>query len=217
LIDRAMFIELLDLLRCPRGHEESWLVLAAQRTDDRDVMEGVLGCPVCQAEYPIVEGIARFVDAPVDTAALAPNEEDTFRLAATLDLTGSRGYAILVGAWGSHAPVLLRIVDVPLMLVNPPAGVEIGQGISGLTIEQNWTSLPLARGSSRAIALDDAATPTELASAVATLKPGGRILAPVSLALPDGVTKLASDERHWVAEATRTAMPSGVVSLTRHK
>jgi len=45
-----MFSELVDVLRCPRPHEESWLVLAAHRLDGRDIMAGVLGCPVCHAD-----------------------------------------------------------------------------------------------------------------------------------------------------------------------
>src|SRR3954462_15554710 len=55
-----MFVEIVDALRCPRAHEESWLVLAAQRTEDRHVLEGTLGCPVCHATYPIHGGIAEF-------------------------------------------------------------------------------------------------------------------------------------------------------------
>ena len=52
-----MFIELVDALRCPRPHEESWLVLAASRLEARHVLEGTLGCPVCHAQYPIRDGI----------------------------------------------------------------------------------------------------------------------------------------------------------------
>ena len=52
-----MFIELVDALRCPRTHEESWLVLAASRIEARHIQEGALGCPVCRAEYPIRDGI----------------------------------------------------------------------------------------------------------------------------------------------------------------
>jgi len=52
-----VFIELVDALRCPRAHEESWLVLAMSRIEGRHIQEGALGCPVCHAEYPIHEGI----------------------------------------------------------------------------------------------------------------------------------------------------------------
>ena len=41
-----MFIELIDTLRCPTPHDESWLVLAADRMAARHVVEGTVGCPV---------------------------------------------------------------------------------------------------------------------------------------------------------------------------
>jgi uncharacterized protein YbaR (Trm112 family) len=211
-----MFIELLDLLRCPNDHEESSLVLAARQTEGRDVTEGVLGCPVCQAEYPITAGVARFdVGAPATTPSVPPDENAAVRLAATLDLTGHRGYAILVGTWGNHAPLVRDLTDVPLMLVNPPADVEMGAGLSGLTIGSHWTSLPLATARARAVALDDTIMPTQLASVLATVSPGGRILAPVSLPLPNGVTELARDGEHWIAERAQTPIASGIISLGR--
>ena len=40
-----MFVELVDLLRCPHAHEDSWLVAAADETADRHIVHGSLGCP----------------------------------------------------------------------------------------------------------------------------------------------------------------------------
>src|SRR5690348_2618664 len=115
-----MFIELIDVLRCPNAHEESWLVLASRRIDGRDVMEGVLGCPVCASEFPITDGVVRFArDARRDAAPEQPSEAEALRLAALLDLATPRGYAIIVGALGSSAPTLRALTDVPLLLVNP--------------------------------------------------------------------------------------------------
>ena len=45
-----MFIELVDALRCPVAHAESWLVAAAIRMEARHIVDGTLGCPVCSAE-----------------------------------------------------------------------------------------------------------------------------------------------------------------------
>lgn len=210
-----MFIELLDQLRCPRPHEDSWLVLAAGRTEGRDVYEGVLGCPVCKAEYSIVDGLVRFAEVPLAKPLPAPNEHEALRLAAALDLTSPQGYVILVGAWGNHATALHAMSDAQLMLVNPPAGLAMGWGLSGLTMRADWIRLPLASASARAIALDDAAMPSQLDGALDTLGAGGRLVAPASLRLPDIVTELARDERHWVAERTSSGRSSGIVSLTR--
>jgi len=213
-----MFIELIDVLRCPNAHEESWLVLASRRIDGRDVMEGVLGCPVCAAEYPITEGIVRFAhESRDDAVAVSPSEEEALRLAALLDLVTPRSYALLTATLGMHAPSLRALTDVPLLLVNPPPGIEMGNGLSALTIDSDWTTLPLAPSSASAIALDDATTPPQLRAAVHVVRPSGRILAPTALALPDGVSELARDDRQWLAERRPAPRESGIIPLERRK
>ena len=89
-----MFIELIDVLRCPNPHEESWLVLASRRIDGRDVMEGVLGCPVCAAEVPSADGVGRFAAESRSIARQrAATEGEALRLAALLDLASSRAHS----------------------------------------------------------------------------------------------------------------------------
>jgi uncharacterized protein YbaR (Trm112 family) len=210
-----MFIELVEMLRCPNRHEETWLVLAADRTDGRDIMEGTLGCPICHAEYSIVAGVARFGEAAT-TRTSRPDESESLRLTALLDLSDARGYAILVGETGSHARGMRELTDVQLLLVDPPAGVDMGKGLSGLTTNAA-SLLPLAGASARAIALDDGATPAMLDAALPVLAPGGRLLAPVRLPLPDGVSEIVRDGRHWLAERLRTAVASGIVSIDRRR
>ena len=210
-----MFIELVDMLRCPNRHEETWLVLAADRTDGRDVMDGTLGCPICQAEYPIVAGIARFGAAPA-TRTSPPDESESLRLAALLDLKDGRGYAILVGETGNHAPRMRDLTDAQLLLVDPPADIEMGNGLSGIT-RPSTHALPLAEGSARAIALDDTATEESLIVALDVVAPGGRLLAPITLPLPEHTTELARDDRNWLAERAREPRASGIVSIDRRR
>lgn len=212
-----MFIELAEILRCPKAHEESWLVLAADRVEGRDAIEGTLGCPVCKTEFAIRNGIAQFAGPPHLTSQASIDAGEVMRLAALLDLTDSRGYAILVGGAGALAEALRDVSDVQLLLINPPAAIDMGGGISGLTIRDDWSTLPLAAGTARAIALDDAATPAQLDAALAVVKFGGRVVAPRALAVPGGVTELARDDRHWVAERTQTPISSGIISLERRK
>ena len=210
-----MFIELVDVLRCPNLHAETWLVLAAEVMEDRDVVSGTLGCPICHAEFRITDGVARFGETPVGVGATdPPDENEALRLAALLDLGDSRGYAILLGDVGRHAPLLRATTDVQLMLVDPPPTVAMGFGISGLTLPATRT-LPLAAGSARAVAVDENATPELLLNAVPVLAPGGRLLSPVRLALPNGVRELARDDRQWLAE--RAGASSGIVGLTRRR
>ena len=210
-----MFIELVDVLRCPNSHAETWLVLAAEVMEDRDVVSGTLGCPICRAEFQITDGVARFGDVPPSVRGNEPpDENEALRLAALLDLGDSRGYAILVGDVGRHAPLLRATTDVQLMLVDPPRSVTMGFGLSGLTTPASGT-LPLAAASARAVALDEGATSELLASALKVLAPAGRLLAPVRLELPDGVAQLARDDRQWLAE--RADASSGIVGLTRRR
>ena len=55
-----MFIELIDLLRCTKPHDETWLVAAFNTVSNRFVQEGKLGCPTCSAEYWIRDGVGDF-------------------------------------------------------------------------------------------------------------------------------------------------------------
>jgi len=213
-----MFIELVDVLRCPNAHEETWLVLAAHRMKDRDVTDGTLGCPVCKAEFPIRDGIARFDQSNGRrTQPFEPDESEALRIAALLSLTDPRGYAILAGEAGSQAPRLRELTDVQLLLIDPPADVAMGRGISGLTANKALPMLPLAHDSARAIAFDDSVTANELEARLPVVSVGGRILAPVGLPLPAGVTELARDERHWLAERTLTLRPSRVIAIEHRR
>ncbi|HTK48794.1 MAG TPA: hypothetical protein VL328_12535 [Gemmatimonadaceae bacterium] len=206
-----MFIELVDALRCPRPHEESWLVLSATRLEARHVREGTLGCPVCHAEYPIEGGVADF--RVKERATLAPSEAmpelpEAEELAAMLGLTDPLGFVVLVGAWARRADALLDLLDAPpLLLVDPPADVPIGPGLSGLRAD---AALPVAVGAARGVAVDDAEA-ARVESAARTTRAGGRLVAPVHAALPAGVRELARDARVWVAE--REATPSAPITL----
>ena len=213
-----MFIELVDILRCPNRHEESWLVLATSRIDGRDVIEGVLGCPVCKSEFPITGGVARFDQGnPRLTRSTAADENEAVRLAALLNLTDASGYAILAGETASHAEQMRDLTDVPLLLVDPPSGIEMRGGLSGLTTDASSFALPLAAGSARAMALDDSTTPQALEARLPALSTGGRILAPATLPLPEGVAVLARDGRQWLGERANAARSSGIVSINRRK
>lgn len=209
-----MFIEMVEALRCPHPHDESGLVAAADRMDGRNIMEGVLGCPVCKAQFRIAEGVADLRVAPGPPSAAAPaaarDPEQAIRLAAFLDLSDGRGYAVLVGAWTVHAPAIQAMSETHLLLVNRLAGVPIGAGTSGLLVDAR---LSVAAGSARGLAVDRHVDADWLASALAGVQAGGRVVAPATMPLPGGVTELVRDGAVWVAE--RTPEPSGLVALVR--
>jgi uncharacterized protein YbaR (Trm112 family) len=212
-----VFIELIDDLRCPRPHEETWLVASAERAVERDIVEGTLGCPICHAEYPIRDGVVWFSDpsAPtgVSAAPASPADADlAMRVAAFLDLSEARGFALLTGAWAGAAPLLRGVVPTHLVVLNPATAVDTGGGIS---IVQATRGIPLADASCRGVALDDRhATAEFTAAAVRALMPHGRLIAPASTPPPSGITELARDDRLWVAERAPTT-PQLVTLRTR--
>jgi uncharacterized protein YbaR (Trm112 family) len=210
-----MFIELVDALRCPIAHEESWLVVSATSLEARHIREGLLGCPICHAEYPVRDGIADLRKAGEigDTAAASPRSElasmpPAEHLAAMMNLADPLGFAVLSGRWGERAEELLDLVDgPPFLLVDPPSRVLMRPGLSGI---RAGLPLPLATGAARAVAVDSIES-ARLTSAADATRVGGRIVAPVGAPLPAGLRELARDDAVWVAE--REARASSLVTL----
>jgi uncharacterized protein YbaR (Trm112 family) len=209
-----MFIELVDTLRCPRPHEESWLVATADRMEARHVLEGTLGCPVCRAEFPVRAGIVDLaLGSPLRPPAPAGRDsERAMRLAAFLGLDDGQGFAVLLGAWGTDASSLRELVDCPLLLVDPPADVVAEPGLS---IIRTSGAVPLAAGAARGVAIDAgdqrALQAARARSAVQVARVAGRVVGPASMPLPEGVRELARDGEVWVAE--REPAPSSLVTL----
>lgn len=200
-----MFTPLVDILRCPNSHDETWLVASIDRSEDRDIREGTLGCPVCLAEYPIREGVVRFAEG-VSPPPATQREDDAVRLAAALDLTDGRMTAVLQGVWGALAPIVRGMSPAQLLLVNPPLGIASGDGVSIVQA----TTAPLARGSADAVAFDASASEAMVESLVASLKGGGRMLGPAAASLPDGLTELVRDDDVWVAQLAPGSMSSPI-------
>ncbi len=125
-----MFIELTDHLRCPADHDEAFLVLIPETVAGRDVVKGVLGCPICNREYPVTAGIAHF--GPEAASATAPAvggaTPDAQAMLSFLSLEGPGGYVTLVGRAAGLASGLRELLSgVHLVVVNPdvaPAGVS---------------------------------------------------------------------------------------------
>src|SRR5439155_14185766 len=125
-----MFIELIDALRCPADHPPSTHVAAFDRIEDRDVIAGMLGCPVCGSEFQIRGGELWMATTamPAPTTRAKHPGEDALRLAASLDLRSESGFAILRGAWCALADPLLGISPTHLVLLDPPLDTRAGLG-----------------------------------------------------------------------------------------
>jgi hypothetical protein len=205
-----MFLPLIDRLRCLNAHEDTWLVASIDRVDERDVLEGTLGCPICSAEYRIRDGVVWFGEAPA-AAAQAPSSAEALRLAAALDLTDAHMTAILQGSWGAHASVLRGLSPAQMLLVNPPDGVTSGDGISIVRAPV----APVAAGWAAAAALDHGAGDSMTNSIRTSLRPGARLLAPASAAIPAGFSELARDADVWVAQLDAAAVAGAPIAISR--
>jgi hypothetical protein len=206
-----MFIPLVDVLRCVRPHEDTWLVASIDRAEDRDIIEGTLGCPSCLAEYPIRSGVVEFDAGVARPAYRQPSEHDVVRLAAALDLVDPRMTAVLHGSWGAYAPLIRGLSPVPLLLVNPPEGIASGDGVS---IVLSATA-PLAAASVNAVAVDADAGGAMIASLARALRGGGRMVGSIAMALPVEMVEITRDDDLWVARVDATMTVSAPILPTR--
>ena len=211
-----MFIELLDLLRCINAHEETWLVASLKAISNRFVLDGTLGCPVCQAEYPIRKGIADFrrageSDQPsIESPAPRENREElATRIGAFLNATEPGATLVLGGSWAEAAQELSVMTDTRVLALNPSKRVEESETVGLIRVS---SEIPLAPGSVLGVALDSSVPAEIISSALKVVRPGGRIVGSVELQPPGVLAVLARDERYWVAEK-----PEEMVPLQRSK
>lgn len=196
-----MFIELIDLLRCTRLHEDSWLVATFYEMRDRKIIEGLLSCPVCRARYTITSGTAYFdVEPPASIEAEVETEADAIRVAAYLNLV-EPGVVVLHGEWGGAAGGLASLGNTVIVLNSDASDERVSR------VESSG-GLPVARESIDGIALG-AAGDELVRSAALAVKNGARMVAPVSAKIPDALSQLARDDRCWVAvkEGTKVSAP----------
>ena len=211
-----MFIEMIDLLRCVNDHQDSWLVASFRSITNRMVVEGTLGCPICHAEYEIVNGVADFTrgeaspSLDVERAVAAHEREDhATRAGAYLDATQPGATIVLGGIWAHAAQELAEMADVRVIAINAPSEVKESERVGLVRV---GSRIPLAPNSVQGIALDAWFPPAIIDSSVRAVKPGGRLTGPASIVHPDAVTVLAHDDKYWVAEK-----PAEMVSISRSK
>jgi len=199
------------MLRCPKTHEEAFLVMSTGEMVGRMVRSGILGCPVCRKEYPIVKGVVNFSARgpgeglpPRQKYAVAsgdpPRSPDAQTLQALLDLSGPGGYVVLVGSAARHAVGLAALMGgIHLIGVNAPADVEELPVLSLLACE---TMIPLRRAMARAVVVGpERASPPWLIEALRVLLPGRRLVIEDELAsAPAGLKQLAVGQGLWVGE-----------------
>src|SRR3954453_2574729 len=143
-----MFIELLDLLRCVRPHEGTWLVASFSSVSNRFVEEAKLGCPSCSAEYWIRGGVADFSggaklpDCEAERSHSSHRREElATRAGAYLDVTEPGATVILGGLWAYAAQKLSEMTHTRVLAVNAPSGVQESESVGLLRVANE---IPLA-------------------------------------------------------------------------
>ncbi|HYU91571.1 MAG TPA: hypothetical protein VE966_14060 [Gemmatimonadales bacterium] len=205
-----MHIELTEMLRCPEAHEEGFLVMSTGEMLGRMVRSGMLGCPVCGKEYPIVRGVAHFSGsrergagpavAQSGTAPRSPLPVDDQTLQALLDLSGPGGYVLLLGSAARHAVGLAGLMGgIHFVGVNAPDDVEELPVLSLLACE---AMIPLRQTVARAAVVGrDRLGAKWLADARRVLLPGRRlVIESESVTAPPGLTQLALGHGLFVGE-----------------
>jgi uncharacterized protein YbaR (Trm112 family) len=202
-------IELTEMLRCPEPHEEGFLVMSTGEMRGRMVRSGILGCPHCQREYPIVRGVVRFsgggAQPPVARAAPGPSPRpgapvDAQSLQALLELGGPGGYVVLLGAAARNAVGLAGLMGgIHFVGVGGPAELEELPVLSLLACD---TMIPLRRSVARAVVIGaDRAASRWLGEAERVLLPGRRLVVEDEVATPPvGISRLAAGQGLWVGE-----------------
>jgi hypothetical protein len=207
--------DLADALRCIRPHEPAALITSVDRLSGRQIITGSLGCPVCDARYPVIEGAAVFDEAWLGRCRAAPavpsaDEAGVIRVGALLDLTDPAGWVLLEGAASAAGAALHALLDTAVVMLNPPGPVPPGAELSVIYAPV----APFSPGLLRGAALSQGVDPALADSVVGALRAGGRIMGPISVAVPAGVAELARDGHGWVG--TRRAEPTTVpVTLSR--
>ena len=207
-----MHIELTEMLRCPEPHGEAFLVMSTGEMLGRMVRSGILGCPLCRREFPIVKGIVDFsgggmrdagcVRAPQDThpASRIPHPVDPGTLQALLDLSGPGGYVVLVGTAARHAVGLAGLMGgIHFVGINAPPDVEELPVLSLLVCSG---VIPLRQTVARGVVVGpDRLGSDWLAEARRVALPGRRVVIEGDdVPVPPGLTQLAVGEGLFVGE-----------------
>jgi len=202
------------MLRCPEPHEENVLVMSTGEMRGRMVRSGILGCPVCHREYPIVKGVVHFSGGegtplrdkntqslrgvPSPPSSLPALAVDAQTLQALLDLSGPGGYVVLLGSAARHAVGLAGLMGgIHFVGVNAPPGVEELPVLSLLACD---TMVPLRHAMARGVVVGPEPG-AWLAEAARILLRGRRLVVEwEDAAAPPGVTRLAVGQGLFVGQ-----------------
>jgi uncharacterized protein YbaR (Trm112 family) len=211
-----MHIELTEMLRCPEEHPLDVLVLSTGEMLGRMVRSGIVGCPVCKKEYPIVKGIVDFrgrgtgeegrvqqrSDEPRVTLPPlpVPLPQESQTLQALLDLSGPGGFVVLLSDATRHAAGLASLMGgIHFVGVDPPADMEESPVLS---LMRSSRMIPLRPSMARAVVVGgDRASAPWLEEAQRVLLRGRRfVVEREDVDPPARINRLAAGQGLWAGE-----------------
>lgn len=209
-----MRIEFIELLRCPASHELSPLITVASKRAGEHLLDATLGCVVCGAEYELRDGVAYLTNEAETSVATSDIVDaiDPMRIAALLSLTDGSARALLCGAAASVSSEIESLIGARVAGVNAPVESMLEHELVDVIRLTPRAMIPLATSSLQGLAVD-ARHSSLLADAARVVRRGGRVLGPLSAAVPLGCRELARDSHEWVAEVENA--PSAPIALKR--
>jgi Methylase involved in ubiquinone/menaquinone biosynthesis len=201
-----LYIELIDLLRCPRIHDESWLVAAFHKMENRFVIEGRLGCPICASNYKIRDGVADLRDeqsellSPSEPVAAHGVDDEAMRVAAMLGLVKPGSVVVMVGTDADLAGEVSELSEARVIALNSRSRQSSER--ENVACVTSGARFPLAAASVDGVMLERGSPESAVAESIRVLKPGGRLVADAAFGLTGNLRELARDDRYVVAEST---------------
>lgn len=224
-----MHLLITDRLSCPRCGPGFGLILRADRMEDRQVLEGLLGCPNCRDGFPVVDGFADLRAPPRDEPGpglvgpppVEPTARDegrpgpegsevdedeamrAERLVALLGVVGGPGMVALVGEPARLASEVAAALP-ELLVVAVDADLRLWPEQPDVSRLMSGPGLPLFDSSLRAIAVDGRLGSGWLAEAARVVPPRARVV--VLHAPADVASALAAAGLRVLAEQGKTVV-----------
>jgi len=209
-----LLLELSEILACPVCGPPQVMVAVVHESVGHRVTSGFLGCPACDARFPIEEGTVHLVPQGVAELPKAPRalsgstpDEEAVLVGAVLDLTHGHGHVLLGPGLAAIADAVAALAEgwevVSLMTSGPdeePRSANVSRVVVG-----EFEILPVLRGRFGAAALGGDPDADRIRAVAAALAPLGRlaIVAPgpgaVSAIRDAGFEVIAADDRVAVA------------------
>jgi uncharacterized protein YbaR (Trm112 family) len=191
-------LTVVERLICPNTHAATPLVVRADATVHGALERGVLGCPACQSEWNVDDGVARF-GARAD---LGTTSADPAVLAALLDLTEPGRLVIVDGLADDACAALARDYGALVIALDPRE-----RGPHAAVIE-GASQAPVSAGAARgAVLMRTERDVAFIDSVVRTVAARGRVVGGTAVSVPSAVTEMARDERLWVGARDEVSAP----------